>query len=216
MVIIGNGAVSFTPQRQQLKTTFTPAFIERFSDFVRQYHPVPDEIILQFLSVFKPLTIKKGQVLVKQDEVCKHLYFVVKGSFRCFEIDENGREINHHFYFEDELASEFKSLESQEPSERNLVAMSPGKVMQANRKDYEPMLDNIPEFAQAAFRFFQELYFQEEERTNMLRKLTIEERYLHVLENHPHLLQRVSLTQLASWLGISRESLSRIRSKISA
>jgi CRP-like cAMP-binding protein len=94
--------------------------------------------------------------------------------------------------------------------------MSPGTTLQASRTDYLPLLESNTEFLQAAYRFFQELFFQEEERTNMLRKLTTEERYMYVLENQPHLLQRISLTQLASWLGISRESLSRIRNKIAS
>lgn len=121
-----------------------------------------------------------------------------------------------HFYFEDELASEFKSLRTEEPSERNLVAMAPTRALRAAKPDYIPVLEENIEFMQAAFRFFQDLYLREEAHSEMLRKLSAEERYQYVLQEKPHLLQRISLTQLSSWLGLSRESLSRIRNKISS
>jgi CRP-like cAMP-binding protein len=94
--------------------------------------------------------------------------------------------------------------------------MMPTKALKAAKPDYIPVLEGNIEFMQAALRFFQEKFLQEEEHSEMLRKLSAEERYQHILNEYPHLLQRVSLTQLSSWLGLSRESLSRIRSKISS
>jgi CRP-like cAMP-binding protein len=167
------------------------------------------------LDQFELVDLKKGEVLLREGEVCKHLYFILKGGLRCFMHDANGKEINLHFYFEDQLASEFKSLRFQIPSDRNLVALMPSKVLRAARPDYIEMFADNLEFTQAAFRFFQELFLKEEEHSEMLRKLSADERYQYVLEHHPHLLQKVSLTQLSSWLGISRESLSRIRARFS-
>lgn len=198
-----------------LKSTFPLAFLHRFREAISKYHPVSDETISLFLNEFHPVQLKKGEVLLRQGEVCKHLFFIVKGAIRCFRIDENGKEVNLHFYFEDELASEFKSLRTQEPSERNLVAMTPTKVLRAARVDYMRILESNLDFVQAAFRFFQDMFLQEEKHSEMLRKLSAEERYQYLLREQPQLLQRVSLTQLSSWLGVSRESLSRIRSKIS-
>jgi CRP-like cAMP-binding protein len=199
-----------------LKNAFPSPFFHRFHETLNSYHPVSAETTRQFLDEFEPVSFKKGEVLLRQGEVCKHLYYILKGGVRCFMLDENGKEVNLHFYFEDELASEFKSLRSEEPSERNLVAMVPTKALKAAKPDYIPVLESNIEFMQAALRFFQEKFLQEEEHSEMLRKLSAEERYQHILNEQPHLLQRVSLTQLSSWLGLSRESLSRIRSKISS
>jgi CRP-like cAMP-binding protein len=182
---------------------------------MNQLHPVPEEELNAFLNQFVMIDLKKGEVLLREGEVCKHLYFILKGGIRCFMHDESGKEINLHFYFEDELASEFKSLRFQIPSDRNLVTLSSSKVLRAARPDYEEMFANNIDFTQAAFRFFQDMFLKEEEHSEMLRKLSADERYQYVLENHPHLLQKISLTQLASWLGISRESLSRIRARFS-
>ena len=94
--------------------------------------------------------------------------------------------------------------------------MTPCKLLKAARPDYLPLFETNIDFNQAAFRFFQDLYLQEEEHAEMLRRLSAEDRYRYVVEHKPHLLQRVSLTQLASWLGTSRESLSRIRARINS
>lgn len=189
------------------------AIIERFKAAISQFHPVSNDTLEQFLEQFECVEYKRGTMLLQEGEVCRHLYFIVKGGIRCYMHDEQGREINLHFYFEDELASEFKSLGLQQPSDRNLVTLSSCKVLRVARPDYLGMIEKNIEFAQAAFRFFQELYIAEEAHSALLKKLSVEERYLYVCNHLPHLLQRVSLTQLASWLGTSRESLSRIRSR---
>lgn len=198
-----------------MKHQFPQDFVTRFHIAINDLNPVSDETIDAFLDQFEMIDLKKGEVLLREGEVCNHLYFILKGGLRCFMHDENGKEINLHFYFEDELASEFKSLRFQIPSDRNLVALMPSKVLRAARPDYIELFANNLEFIQAAFRFFQEMFLQEEEHSEMLRKLSADDRYQYVLEHHPHLLQQVSLTQLSSWLGISRESLSRIRARFS-
>ncbi len=199
-----------------MKHPFPAHFVARFHDAMNQLNPTSVETLHAFLDKFEMLDLKKGQVLLREGEVCKHLYFILKGGIRCFMHDANGKEINLHFYFEDELASEFKSLQMQNASERNLVALSATKILRAARADYQAMFEYNIELSQGAFRFFQDLFIQEEAHSEMLRKLSAEERYQHVLEEYPHLLQKVSLTQLSSWLGISRESLSRIRARMSS
>jgi CRP-like cAMP-binding protein len=196
-----------------LKHHFPAQFVSRFHEAMNQLHPVPAETLNAFLNQFELIDLKKGEVLLREGEVCKHLYFILKGGIRCFMNDENGKEINLHFYFEDQLASEFKSLRFQIPSDRNLVTLTASKVLRAARPDYIELFANNIDFTQAAFRFFQEMFLQEEEHSEMLRKLSADERYQYVMAQHPHLLQKVSLTQLASWLGISRESVSRIRAR---
>ena len=189
------------------------AIVQRFKAAILQYQPVSNETLEQFLAQFEWVEYKRGTLLLREGEVCRHLYFIVKGGMRCYMHDDQGREINLHFYFEDELASEFKSLGLQQPSDRNLITLTACKVLRVARPDYLGLIEKNIEFTQAAFRFFQELYIAEEAHSALLKKLSVEERYLHVCNHQPHLLQRVSLTQLASWLGTSRESLSRIRSR---
>ncbi|MCC6762145.1 MAG: Crp/Fnr family transcriptional regulator [Chitinophagaceae bacterium] len=193
---------------------FSPAFVDRFHKAMNDLQPVSAESIALFLEQFDMVEYKRGDILLREGEVCRHLYYIIKGGIRCYMHDEHGREINLHFYFEDEFASEFKSLRMQEPSERNLVCMTACKVMRSFRPDYLPLFSQHMEFTQVAFQFFVQLFLQEEAHSEMLQKLSAEERYLQVVKLYPHLLQRVSLTQLASWLGTSRESLSRIRARL--
>jgi CRP-like cAMP-binding protein len=197
-----------------LQNQFPDSFIARFKETINAYSPVPDEAFDAFLATFEMRTYKKGEVLLRHGEICRHLYFILEGGIRCFHFDEQGREVNIHFYFENELASEFKSLRMEEPSARNLVTITASKLLRSTKRNYIPVFEQYPAFANTALRFFQERFLSEEEHSDMLRKLTAEERYQYVMDEQPHLLQRISLTQLSSWLGISRESLSRIRAKI--
>lgn len=196
---------------------YLPAMLrERFKKALNEYHPVNDEDINAFLQEFELVNYRKGEVLLKEGEVCKHLYFVLNGGIRCFILDDQGREVNIHFYFEDDLASEFKSLNEQEPSGRHLVTTENTRVLRGYKPDYYPHIAVNIDLVQAAMKFFQQSLFAEEDHAEMLRKLSADDRYQYLLENYPHYLQKVSLTHLASWLGISRESLSRIRSRFSS
>lgn len=192
----------------------SPTAYQHFKKFITDLHKVEESVIVAFFDQFEIHQVKKGEVLVREGEVCRHIYFILEGSLRCFRLDKDGKEINMHFYFENELASEFNSLRWETPSERYLVAMSATKLLKSARPDYLPLFSLHIDLLQAAMRFFQETFFAEEEQTAMLRQLSAAERYHKVAKDFPHLLQRVSLTQLASWLGTSRESLSRFRNKM--
>ena len=82
-----------------MKHQFPTHFVSRFSEAMNQLHPVPEELLQEFLDQFEQLELKKGEVLLREGEICKHLYFVIKGGIRCFMREENAKEINLHFYF---------------------------------------------------------------------------------------------------------------------
>jgi CRP-like cAMP-binding protein len=85
----------------------------------------------------------------------------------------------------------------------------------AAKKDAVPVFQNSTSWVMILFRFFQQLYLEEEAHSNTFKLLSPEERYQYVLEHKPNYLQRIPLVHLASYLGMSRETLTRIRKKIS-
>ena len=128
---------------------------------------------------------------------------------------ENGREANVKFYFEDDIASNFESFKTQEPSKFYIVAMEDSIVYYGTKIEVVPVIESDSPFYVFVFRFFQDMYFKEEEHANTFKLLSPEERYLHLLKNQPHYLQRIPITYLASYLAMSRETLTRIRKKVS-
>ncbi len=137
-----------------------------------------------------------------------------KGCIRSFGL-ENGKEMNLNFFFEEQIACNFISFRQEHPSGIYLVAMEDCKVFYSVKEDALPLFDGNAPFQILLFRFFQQLFFKEEEHSDTFKLLSPEERYKYLLDKSPHYLQRIPLTQLASYLGMSRETLTRIRKKIS-
>ena len=113
------------------------------------------------------------------------------------------------------MACDFISFRYQELSRFWLVAMEDCDVCYATRAEALPVYEHGESLHLLLFRLFQELYFKEEEQSNNFKLLSPEERYHFLLEHKPQYLQRIPLTRLASYLGMSRETLTRIRKKIS-
>ncbi len=186
----------------------------RFRKMLEAASPVTDKDLNDLVAVLHEKKFDKGEVILKEGQVCRYFYFILKGCIRSFGI-EDGKEMNVNFFFEDEVACDFISFRMEKPSKVYLVAMEDCTVFYSAKTESAPLLDESDSLHKVLFRFFQQLYFKEEEHSNTFILLSPEERYLYLLEKSPHYLQRIPLTHLASYLGMSRETLTRIRKKIS-
>lgn len=173
---------------------------------------VPNEDFERLLPLFGFKQCRKKEVILSEGQVCRHLFFILEGAVRGFSIHE-GKEINVEFYFENDIVADFYSLRHEIPSKMFLIAIEPCKLLAIAKVDYEHVFGDSLPLTSAAGRFFQNKFFKEEAHSTSFKALSPEERYLYVIEHQPHLIQRVPLTYLASYLGVSRETLSRIRSR---
>jgi CRP-like cAMP-binding protein len=197
-----------------MKISDTPAALERFRQKIASFVQLAEADLMRFANALHEREVNKGEVLLKEGQVCKQFYFIFKGCMRSFSI-ENGREANIKFYVEDDMACNFDSFKKEEASQFYIVAMEDCIVYYGIKTEVIPILESDSAFYLFVFRFFQSLYFKEEEHANIFKLLTPEERYRYLLKNYPHYLQRIPVTYLASYLGMSRETLTRIRKKIS-
>ena len=155
---------------------------------------------------------KKGELLLEEGKVCKSLFYINEGYCRSYYIKE-GVEKNTAFYFEDEIVTNIQSFGSGEASTYAIIACEPvnaivfdkNKLMEASRKNHE-----IEALGRNCIRLFST---RQQEFASIFQLYNPEERLLFIEKNHPEILQRVSLTQLASFLGVARETLSRIRKR---
>jgi len=159
-----------------------------------------------------PFPVKKGTVLLRQGEVCGTLYFVAKGMARSF-YKVNGKEVTSHFFPEDALALLYCSYWTQKPSQESLDVLENSLLFSISRSEFEDLYNSFPELHHLMRRQLEEALMQSEERTMMIRKLTAKERYEALLTKFPGIFLRASVDQIASFLGLSRETLSRLRSQ---
>lgn len=187
--------------------------LARFRKKMESLTPLTEDEFDQYSSLMHEKSFSKGEVMLKEGQVCKSYYFIISGCIRSFCLKE-GREMNVNFYFEDDTACDFKSFRTEEPSDFYMVAMEDCIVLYGTKAEVVPFLLNEVSMHLLIFRFFQQLYFEEEKHSNSFKLLSPEERYQYIFEHKPQYLGRIPLIHLASYLGTSRETLSRIRKKM--
>jgi|ERR1051326_1127386 CRP-like cAMP-binding protein len=163
---------------------------------------------------FTPKKLQEQESLLQEGNICKVIAFVLQGCLRCYTIDDKGEEHVVQFAIEDWWISDLKSFFSGEPSAYNIDALEDSEILLLDKAKREELLLAIPKFE----RFFRVLgdrhYIATHERILASLSASAEERYLSFLKSYPTLAQRVSQRQIASYLGITSESLSRIRKNL--
>lgn len=166
--------------------------------------------ILQLFAAGKQRSLKKGEVVLAAGKVCSSIFFVEKGYLRTF-IPKERQDVNIAFTFEGEFTSNLKSLRQAVPSEYSIQSAETALVLEFNKDQLLHLYQESPELESLGRGIVEQLLIREEEHSTFFKLYTPKERYAFLQKNKPELLQRVSLSQLASYLGVARETLSRIR-----
>lgn len=166
----------------------------------------------KFREFFKRETIPARTVLLKEGEVSEKMFYIEKGCIR-LSFNKDGKDITFQFFFEGEGVSSAESFRNNEPSLFTIETIEPCIVHTLLKKDYFTIVSASPTIKQSLEdQIFQRLmYFQKLFLSRI--KNSPEERYKELLEQHPHILQRVPQHFIASFLGITSVSLSRIRNR---
>lgn len=180
-------------------------YIHSFSDFSEESWNI-------LLPILTKIEFKKGDHLLKADKVCNSLYFIVKGYCRAFNI-QNGIEINTFFYFERDIATNMNSYIFATKSTFAIEACEPLTVIKFEKAKVFEVSNRAPEIELIAKRNLQLIAAKQEKQLELYRLITAKQRYEYLEKYQPEILQRVSLTLLSSYLGVKRETLSRIRRK---
>jgi CRP-like cAMP-binding protein len=123
-------------------------------------------------------------------------------------------EINTHFFFENSFITNLKSLRQQTPADLTIQTLENSTLFRFFATDLLRLYEQSPEIESLGRKLLELLLMEQEDQTRSFQLYSPQQRYQLLLEKQPHILQRISLTHLASYLGISRESLSRIRNRI--
>jgi CRP-like cAMP-binding protein len=163
------------------------------------------------LSIMKPKTLKKRELLLKAGEVCEFNSFILKGCMRTFFTDEKGHEHIFQLGFEDWWSSDLMSYVTGEPAHYSIEALEETELMQMHRDDYESLFLKFPRYERFFRILMQNAYVAAQRRMIDTMSYSAERRYLELVKKYPNMEMRVAQHHIASYLGITPEALSRIK-----
>ena len=163
-------------------------------------------------SKFKVRKYRKGQFVVQNGDVCRSESFVLSGSLKSFYIAEDGQEHIVMFAIEGWWTADLGSFITQTPADYNVQCLENCILAQINHEDLEHLYLEVPKIERFFRIIIQKAYVATQKRVINNLSLTARERYLKFCEEYPQLEQRVPQYMIASYLGITKEFLSKIRS----
>ncbi|MDP4208547.1 MAG: Crp/Fnr family transcriptional regulator [Bacteroidota bacterium] len=160
---------------------------------------------------FEKVVLKKNQILLEEGQLCNAVFFVESGVLRNY-YDNNGLDVNLSFTFENQFTTIIEAYINREPSKISIQALEKSEVWTIRIRDISKEKGSFANLSTFIRRIAIRVLFATEEHHNMIMMNSPVDRYRYLLEKKPELIQRIPLTHLASYIGITRETLSRIRS----
>ena len=164
-----------------------------------------------FISLLKQRTIRKRQFLLQSGDTSRHETFVVKGLLRAYTVDKSGYEHVVMFASEGWWISDLYSFLTQTPGSQNIDALEDSEVLQIEKQDLEKLYIEVPKFDRFFRILLQNAFVANQQRILASISQTAEEQYMAFVKKYPSLEQRIPQHQVASYLGITPETISRIR-----
>ena len=162
-------------------------------------------------TLFLPKKLRKRQYLLQEGNVCKYQAFVVKGILRSYTVDEKGGEHILQFASEGWWIADLSSYITGEASLFNMDALEDGEVLLLSKPSWDQLLEKIPRFEHFFRILIQNNLIATQKRLMQSLAESAEEKYVKFIQTYPACVQRVPQHMIASYLGVSRETLSRLR-----
>lgn len=173
-----------------------------------------EEWNIKFDLGIKHKQVKKGALFLKEGQRCSYLYFVLRGFVRVFYHDLQGNEITHWFCAQDSVITSPFSYKKGEPNILCFEALEETELLLVSSSQIEKLTQQLPELSEALRNINAEFAMVLSRRIMSIHTETAEDRYLRLMKEHPLLFQKAKLSHIASFLGITQQSLSRIRKNL--
>ncbi len=179
---------------------------------VQDIHLLPVDVLEDVLEHFQHMELPKNYFLLKSGKPCKHLWFMTKGAARYFYTNDQGKEMNTWFSLDTQIITDTTSFVKQEPAQESIQLMEDSEVYCIGYTSLQALLQKHHSFALWYIKLVEVHYVSQiEDRISDLQFLDAKQRYLKILDQYPDITNRVSLGNIASYLNITQETLSRIR-----
>ncbi len=178
------------------------------------YLPLNEQEIMALEARLVERNIKRKQFILQEGDICRHYTFIVQGCFKMYKVDNNGNEHNLQFSTEDGWIGDLGSFYSEKPSELYIEAMEQSIIFQIAKPDLLYLFTHHPKFNVKFKVLVENAFIRLQKRVLQNISSTAEERYIDFMVNYPNLFNRISNVQIASYLGITPEFLSKIRKEL--
>lgn len=179
--------------------------------FIQSHLGAPSEVVVEIASHFQSRPIAKNEFFLREGTVSNEYLFLEAGIMRAFATDIDGNEITTGFYHRDNVVFEVASFFNHTTSKENLQALVDCQGQVISFDQLNRLFHSIPEFREFGRAMLVQGFVALKSRTLSLITETAEQRYAHLIESNKDLFQHVALKHIASYLGITDTSLSRIR-----
>lgn len=187
---------------------------EQLADYIQNKITVSREELEIILSYFKHLKLKKNELLLLQGQISQQTFFVCNGCLRIYFNSEDGQEATRYFAFENQFATALVSFITSEPSEEFIQAIEPSEILYISHSDFHFLLETIPSWEKFYRLYLEKAYVNNTNRLMSFLTQDAAEKYKQLLAENPGIKKRLPNKSVASYLNISQETLSRLKSKI--
>jgi CRP-like cAMP-binding protein len=182
-----------------------------FEKYIREKAPLTDADIKLFRETAIERTMRRKDFLLQAGGICRYKTFVSKGFLRTYRTTDDGSEHIMQFSPENSWTTDAESFNNFTPSCNNIDALEYSEVVMWTKKDFDYLFENIPELKAYSERLVSRNLYISRQRIFSAISATAEEKYDEFIRMYPGIITRVPLHMVASFLGVSRETLSRIR-----
>jgi len=188
--------------------------ISQLAATLNYFHPLGNDIEQFLQSHAYGCSFGRGKLILKAGQICEQVYFIRKGAVRGFVRDRQ-KDITTWITADNELVTSISALDREEPALENMQAIEDCEMLALNLLDLKSLYQQFPEFNIVVRKLLQQYYRDAEGRAFIARLTSAESKYKYFITYYSHLVNRIPLKYVASFLGITLETLSRVRKKIS-
>jgi CRP-like cAMP-binding protein len=178
--------------------------------YFKNFNPLSKEAEKAIAEISSIVTIRKNKDLQPIGHTCKTIYFIKKGVARIYYFND-GIDITERFFFENSIIARVESLFTGKPSRKAIQILEDAEIIAINSTQLFKLYDTYPEIERLFRKIFESAYVETVNRIEGMQFHSADERYNALLNEAPNVLMRVPLKYVASFLGITQVSLSRIR-----
>lgn len=166
----------------------------------------------QFKHLFKRQEVPAKTILLQEGQISRTMFFIQKGCLRTW-VNNDGREITTQFFFEGDKVSSIESFRTKQPSLYSIESIEPCVLQTISQQDFQNALENLPIIKEEMQEHLFKRLLKSQKTLYSYLKNNPQQRYKELIEEHPHIIQRIPQHYIASYLGITSVSLSRIRNR---
>lgn len=188
---------------------------EVFLEHINRKVPLTEEDKAIIKTYLIPKKVRRKQYLLQEGDVCKNILFVEKGALREYSVDESGREHIIQFALEGWAISDLYSFLTGEPATYNIDAIEDSELVMMSKSAHEELLKKVRSYETFTRLNITGAYLSMQRRLTCTVSASLEERYEAFVSLYPHIAERVPQHMIASYLGLTPETLSRVRKRMS-